>query len=84
MKRVRIFLRTELFSVSASRGGTGPSHVPSGVMILEGTLRETDRSGAFLVEASGFQDLHGKALDSKPVVLILPSAKVDHIHVIEE
>ena len=83
MKRVRIFLRTELFSVSAARSASGPSHVPSGVMILEGTLRETDASG-FHIEASGFQDLHGKALDGKPVVLILPSAKVDHVHVIEE
>jgi hypothetical protein len=83
MKRVRIFLRTELFSVSAARGASGPAHVPSGVMILEGTLRETDGAG-FHVEASGFQDLHGKALEGKPVVLILPGAKVDHVHVIEE
>jgi hypothetical protein len=82
MKRVRIFLRTELFSVSAARSAT-PPHVPAGVMILDGTLRESDRSG-LLVEASGFQDIHGKALDGKPVVLILPNAKVDHIQVIEE
>ena len=83
MKRVRIFLRTELFSVSAARSASGPPHVPSGVMILEGSLRETDRTG-LLVEVSGFKDIHGKALDAKPVVLILPSAKVDHIQVIEE
>ena len=82
MKRVRIFLRTELFSVSA-RGASSPPHVPPGVMILEGTLRETDRSG-LQIEASGFKDIHGKALDGKPVVLILPGAKVDHIQVIEE
>jgi len=83
MKRVRIFLRTELFSVSAARGASGPPHVPSGGMILEGTLRENDSVG-LLVEASGFQDIHGKVLDGKPVVLILPNAKVDHIQVIEE
>jgi hypothetical protein len=83
MKRVRIFLRTELFSVSAARGASGPPHVPSGVMILEGTLRENDAVG-LLVEASGFQDIHGKVLDGKPVVLILPNSKVDHIQVIEE
>ena len=83
MKRVRIFLRTELFSVSAARNASGPPHVPSGVMILEGGLRETDRSG-LIVEASGFKDIHGKALEGKPVVLILPSAKVDHIQVVEE
>ena len=83
MKRVRIFLRTELFSVSAARSTSGPPHVPSGVMILEGTLREKDGAG-LLVEASGFQDIHGKVLDGKPVVLILPNAKVDHIQVIEE
>ena len=83
MKRVRIFLRTELFSVSAARSSSGPPHVPSGVMILEGTLRDTDRTG-LLVEVSGFQDIHGKMLDGKPVVLILPSGKVDHIQVIEE
>ena len=83
MKRVRIFLRTELFAVSAARSASGPPHVPSGVMILDGTLRESDRTG-LLVEASGFKDIHGKALDGKPVVLILPSAKVDHIQVIEE
>ena len=83
MKRVRIFLRTELFSVSAARSASGPPHVPAGVMILVGTLRESDRVG-LIVEASGFQDIHGKALDGKPVVLILPSAKVDHIQVIEE
>jgi hypothetical protein len=83
MKRVRVFLRTELFSVSAARSASGPPHLPSGVMILDCTLRETDGSG-FLVEASGFQDIHGKPLDGKPVVLILPSAKVDHIQVIEE
>ena len=82
MKRVRIFLRTELFSVSAARSSSGPPHVPSGVMILEGTLGETDRSG-LLVEVSGFKDIHGKALDGKPVVLILPSGKVDHIQIIE-
>jgi hypothetical protein len=83
MKRVRIFLRTELFSVSAARGSSGLPHVPAGVMILEGTLRETDRSG-LQVEAAAFKDIHGKALDGKPVVLILPSAKVDHIQVLEE
>ena len=83
MKRVRIFLRTELFSVSAARSASGPPHVPSGVMILEGTLRESDRTG-LLVDASGFKDIHGKTLDGKPVVLILPSVKVDHIQVIEE
>ena len=83
MKRVRIFLRTELFSVSAARSASGPPHVPSGVMILEGSLRETDRTG-LLVEASGFKDINGKALDGKPVVLILPNAKVDHIQIIEE
>jgi hypothetical protein len=83
MKRVRIFLRTELFSVSAARSASGPPHVPAGVMILEGTLRESDRSG-LLVEASVFKDIHAKPLDGKPVVLILPSAKVDHIQVLEE
>jgi hypothetical protein len=83
MKRVRIFLRTELFSVSAARSSSGPPHVPSGVMILEGTLRETDRTG-LLVEAAAFKDLHGRPLEGKPVVLILPSAKVDHIQVLEE
>lgn len=83
MKRVRIFLRTELFSVSTSRGASGPPHVPSGVAILDGVLRDTDRTG-LLVEASGFQDVHGKQLEGKPVVLILPASKVDHIQVIEE
>ena len=83
MKRVRIFLRTELFSVSAARSASGPPHVPPGVMILEGTLRESDPSG-LQVEASAFKDIHGKALDGKPVVLILPSSKVDHIQVLEE
>jgi hypothetical protein len=83
MKRVRIFLRTELFSVSAARSSGGPPHVPSGVMIIVGTLRETDSAG-FHVEASAFQDIHGKALEGKPVVLILPSGKVDHLQIVEE
>jgi hypothetical protein len=83
MKRVRIFLRTELFSVSPARSGGAPSHVPAGVMIVEGTLRETDRTG-LLVEASGFKDMQGRALEGKPVVLILPIAKVDHLQVVEE
>jgi hypothetical protein len=52
-------------------------------MIVEGTLRETDRTG-LLVEASGFKDMQGRALEGKPVVLILPIAKVDHLQVVEE
>jgi hypothetical protein len=83
MKRVRVFLRNELFSVSAARSSSGPPHVPGGVVILEGTLRETDQSG-LLVEVSGFKDGNGKVLEGKPVVLILPSSKVDHIQVLEE
>ena len=51
--------------------------------ILDGVLRDTNRAG-LLVEASGFQDVHGKQLEGKPVVLILPASKVNHIQVIEE
>ncbi len=82
MKRVRVFLRTELFSVSAARGAT-PPHVPAGVVILDGTLRETDRAG-LVIEASGYRDLHGKPLEGGPVVLVIPSSKIDHLLVLEE
>jgi hypothetical protein len=84
MKRVRIFLRTELFALPNGRAiSGGPPHVPQGVIIVDAVIRESDRTG-LLIEATAYRDMQGRTIEGKPAVLILPTSKVDHMQVLEE
>lgn len=77
MKRVRIFLKTELFTLP------NEGHVPGGTTILDAHVRE-HVGGGFTVEAHGFYDIRGRTLEGPPRVLWLPTSKIDHVLLVEE
>jgi hypothetical protein len=77
MQRVKVYLRTELFALPGGKG-----HVPSGVMIVDGKLRELT-GGGVLVEAEAYADHHGRPIPGPGVVLFLPATKIDHVHYVE-
>jgi hypothetical protein len=75
--RVRIFLRQPLFTLQ----GEG-EHVPPTAFILEGTLGEASPLGAN-IKVDRFLDERGRPLEGKPVTLIVPGGKIDHVQVLE-
>lgn len=75
MGRVRVFLRTELFTTTAG-------HVPSGSSVLDGVVDEQTPSG-WIMRVDAYSDGRGRALEGSPVRLFLPAAKIDHILLIE-
>lgn len=77
MDLVRIFLRTDLFTV-----GGELRHAPDGSSILEGRVRETS-AGGFLVEVTGWRRADGRALEGGKATIFLPTSKVDHILLLE-
>lgn len=77
MDRVRVLLRTPLFST-----GGPDAHVPVGVTIVDGRLLEGSGMG-LLVDVEGVFDASGRRLPSEPCVLLLPTAKIDHVLVLE-
>lgn len=77
MDRIRVLLRTSLFSTG------GPNaHLPPGVSIVDGRLLEGGSMG-LLVDVDRVFDGSGRALEAKPCVLLLPSGKIDHVLVLE-
>ena len=76
--RVRVFLRQPLFTLPA-----GSEHVPPTAFILEGTLGESNALGAQL-RVERYLDERGRSLEGKAVTLIVPAAKIDHVHVVQE
>lgn len=74
--RVRVFLRQQLFTLP------GTEHVPSAAVILEGTLGEATQLGAVIAVEAFFDD-RGRALEAKPVRLVVPAGKIDHVLVLE-
>jgi hypothetical protein len=74
--RVRVHLRQPLFVLP----GTG-SHAPRNASVLEGEVLETTAFG-LKMRVSAYFDEAGKALSGDAVTLILPGAKVDHVHVL--
>lgn len=80
MERVTLFLRNALFTLP------GGGHVPVGVTVIEGEIvsRAEDKlGGGPLVRTSAMKDDRGKTLSETPVLLVVPWAKIDHIHVRE-
>lgn len=77
MDRVRVFLRTELFT-------TGELHpAPAGATIVDGRVREL-LAGGLILEATAFHRADGKTLHGAPCTLYLPSAKIDHVLLLED
>lgn len=77
MDKVRVFLRTELFT-------TGELHpAPAAATIIDGRVREI-LAGGLILEATSFHRTDGKELTGKPCTLYLPSAKIDHVLLLEE
>jgi len=72
MERVTIYLRTSLFSIAGDN-----SHMPNGVMVLEGSVADRP-SGGLVIEVTKYIDGKGRDLDGKPMKLYLPTAKIDH------
>ena len=73
MESVTVFLRTALFSF-----GGADSHVPVGVMILDGRI--VDRpAGALTIEVDRCRDERGREISEQSLTLQLPWAKIDHI-----
>lgn len=75
MDRVTIFLRTALFTLP----GDG-AHLPVGAAVIEGTLEDAP-GGTVRIKASKFLDERGRTLAERPITLILPWSKIDHVHV---
>ncbi len=74
---VRVLLRTELFST-----GGPDAHVPPGVAIVDGRVRSHTGAG-LVVEVQGVFDAGGRRLDAPPCTLLLPTAKIDHVLVLD-
>lgn len=77
LDRVRILLRTTLFST-----GGPDAHVPPGVSIVDGRLLEGGNMG-LLIDVEGVYDSTGRRLEADPCVLLLPASKIDHVLVLE-
>ena len=74
--RVRVFLRQPLFTLS------GAEHVPPTAWVLDGTLGDSTQLGAML-SADAYRDERGRVLEGKPVKILVPGAKIDHVLVLE-
>lgn len=73
MERVSIYLRTPLFSF-----GGDDAPLPAGVMVIEGTSRETC-DGAMRIDADRLADDRGRELSDESVSLWVPWEKIDHV-----
>jgi hypothetical protein len=73
MDRLTLFLRTSLFSL----GGSDP-HVPPGVMVVKGRSSDRGAGGVTLSVEEGL-DEKGRALPTKPITLVIPWSKIDHV-----
>lgn len=78
MDSVTVFLRTELFAF-----GHTDSHVPNGVMAIEGRILER-LAGGLRIETDLLRDIRGRELSDDVLTLELPWSKVDHVVVHEE
>jgi len=72
MDRVRVFLRTSLFTSRKN------AHVPSGTSIVEGNVVEMGNGGLHLT-ADRFMNDVGDFLEGEAVELFLPLAKIDNM-----
>jgi len=76
MDRVRIYLRTPLFTAR-----TG-AHLPAGAHVLTGQVRSQE-PGGLVVAVSDYADADGRTLSGFGTVLYLPTAKIDHAELLE-
>jgi hypothetical protein len=76
MSKHTIFLKNALFTLPGEAG-----HVPVGATIVEGAITGEFSPGVAIVKCDRFLDERGRALPEKAVVILLPWAKVDHVHV---
>ena len=74
--RVRVFLRQPLFTLPEAE------HVPAASYILEGTLGAESQLGPTL-KVDVYLDERGRTLSGKPTTLVVPSAKIDHVLVLD-
>ena len=73
MDRVTLFLRASLFSPP----GPEPHVPPNGVIIVGNT---SDRGGSGVtITIETMSDERGRPLTVKPVTVIVPWAKIDHV-----
>ncbi len=77
LARVTVFLKTTLFTFSS-----GERHVPSDVSAIEGDLQRIGDGGVTL-QATGWRDERGRALEGQSRTLFVPMSKVDHVHMQE-
>ena len=75
--RVCVYLRQSLFSLPAAAG-----HVPAGATVLDGELVSEGPVGV-TVRVRAFADERGRALEGAPCTLLIPSAKIDHVRVLD-
>ena len=78
--RVRVYLRQTLFALPGA-----DAHVPHTAMVLDAQLVDQTTAGLTL-KVDGYYDERGRKLEgavAKARTLILPSAKVDHLLVID-
>ena len=73
MERVTVYLRTSLFTPRSDE-----SHVPEGVMIIEGTALDGPGGGVTL-QATALKDDRGRTVSEDTIALHLPWSKVDHL-----
>lgn len=71
LDRVRVLLRTELFST-----GGPDAHLPPNVAIIDGRVK--DRQGGLTIEVEGVHDAQGRRLAFEPCTVWLPASKIDH------
>lgn len=74
MDRVTLYLRASLYSPP------GPEpHVPPGGVVLVGKTSDRGGSGGITITIESMADERGRALPSKPVTVVVPWAKIDHV-----
>ena len=75
MKKIRLYLKTALFSVR------GSDTIPNATLIVEGELLE-QQSGGWLIQADGYFSIKNEKLNGESCQLFIPMSKIDHARVL--
>lgn len=74
MESATVYLKTCLYTLKGT-----DAHIPAGSTVLGGTITEKG-GGHITLHTTKFISAAGKALEGSEATLILPLAKIDHIH----
>ena len=76
MKKIKLYLKTALFSVR------GSDTIPNATLIVEGQLIE-QQSGGWLIKAERYYSIKNEALEGESCQLFIPMSKIDHARMLD-